>query len=497
MPRLKGPRVPHATLTGWRPAFAAAALLASAIACATNPVTGKKEFSLMSEAQEIDIGRQLDTEVRREMGLYEDAELQRYVSDIGLRLARHSQRPNLPWQFAVVDSPAVNAFALPGGFIYLTRGIMPFLDDEAELAGVLGHEIGHVTARHAAQQYSRATGAQLGLILGGIFFPATRPFGQIAETGLGLLFLKHGRDDELQADRLGAEYAMTGGWDPAGVPGLLNTLARIDEGSDRRGIPNWLSTHPHPADRVEKVSETVQQLRAKGGERLTVDRDQFLRRIDGIVFGDNPEEGIVRGNAFLHPQLRFALTFPQGWEINNGKTQVLAKAPGDELYMLLQLVQDPQGRSIQEVAVRGMQQAGFRPIEGGATQINGLDAHVGTYRGNLEGLGTVVTRAAHVAHGRNIFVLAGIAKQGQYAAGVEREFVDSIRSFRPLSRAEAAEVRPNRVDLYVVRSGDTWQSIAQRAGEGNVKAATLAIMNNSAPNAQPRPGDRIKIVVAG
>jgi len=484
--RSKGPR----TALG-------AALLALAVACATNPVTGKKEFSLMSEAQEIDIGRQLDVEVRREMGLYEDAELQRYVSDIGLRLAKTSQRPNLPWAFAVVDAPAVNAFALPGGFIYLTRGIMPFLDDEAELAGVLGHEIGHVTARHSAQQYTRGMGAQLGLALGGIFFPATRPFGQLAETGLGLLFMKHGRDDELQADRLGAEYSWTSGWDPAGVPDLLNTLARLDEGSDRRGVPNWLSTHPHPADRVEKVAETVQQLRAKGGERLAVDRDQFLRRIDGIVFGDNPEEGIVRGNAFLHPALRFGLTFPQGWEINNGKTQVLAKAPGEELYMLLQLVQQPQGRSVEEIAVRGMQQAGFRPMEGQATQINGLDAHVGTYQGNLEGLGAVVTRAAHIAHGRNVFVLAGIAKQGQYAGGVDNAFVGSIRSFRPLTRAEAADVRPNRVDLYIVRRGDTWQSIAQRASGENVKASTLAIMNNSAPNVQPKPGDRIKIVVAG
>lgn len=485
--RLRGPRV----------ALVASLIALVAVACATNPVTGKREFSLMSEAQEIDIGRQLDVEVRREMGIYEDAELQRYVSDIGLRLARASQRPNLPWQFAVVDVPAVNAFALPGGFIYLTRGIMPYLDDEAELAGVLGHEIGHVTARHAAQQYTRATGAQLGLILGGIFFPATRPFGQLAETGLGILFLKHGRDDELQADRLGAEYAVNSGWDPAGVPDLLNTLARIDETSDRRGIPNWLSTHPHPADRVEKVTETVQQLRAKGGAQLTVDRDQFLRRIDGMVFGDNPEEGVVRGNSFLHPELRFALQFPQGWEINNGKTQVLAKAPGEELYMLLQLVQEPQGRSLDEVALGGMQQAGFRAVEAGSTSINGLDAHVGTYQGSLQGLGRVVTRAAHIAHGRRVFVLAGIAPQAQYGGGVEREFVESIRSFRPLNRNEAADIRPNRVDLYIVRQGDTWQSIAQRAGGGNVKPTTLAIMNNAAPNQQPRPGERIKIVVAG
>ena len=169
-------------------------------ACATNPVTGQRQFVLMSEAQEIGIGRESDPQIKAEMGVYNDPELQQYVSDIGMRLARLSERPNLPWQFTVVDQAAVNAFAVPGGFIYLTRGILPFLADEAELAGVLGHEIGHVTARHSAQQYTRALGGQLLLTGLGVFVPAARPFGQISETALGLLFLKHGRDDEMQAD---------------------------------------------------------------------------------------------------------------------------------------------------------------------------------------------------------------------------------------------------------------------------------------------------------
>ncbi len=158
--------------------------LVASLACATNPVTGKRELSLLSEAQEIAIGQQSDAEVRRDMGVYDDPELQRYVSDIGDRLAKLSHRPHLPWQFTVVDHPAINAFALPGGYIYITRGILPYLDDEAELAGVLGHEIAHVTARHAAQQYTRATGGTLGLIALGIFVPATQPFGDLASMGL-------------------------------------------------------------------------------------------------------------------------------------------------------------------------------------------------------------------------------------------------------------------------------------------------------------------------
>ncbi len=229
----------------------AAALAATVVACATNPATGKKEFSLMSEAQEVQLGQEMDPQIKQEMGVYDDAELQRYVSGVGMRLAKASERPNLPWHFTVVDEPAVNAFALPGGYIYVTRGILAFLNDEEQLAGVLGHEIGHVTARHSAQQYTKATSAGVGLALLSIFVPESRSFQGLAENALGLLFLKHGRDDERQADRLGADYTAKTGWDPRGVAGMLRTLARLDEASgSRRGVPNFLSTHPAPAERV-------------------------------------------------------------------------------------------------------------------------------------------------------------------------------------------------------------------------------------------------------
>jgi len=465
-------------------------------ACATNPVTGRREFSLMSEEQEIAIGQENDVQVRREMGIYDDKGLQKYVSDIGLRLAQGSERPALPWHFAVVDVPVVNAFALPGGYIYITRGIMAFLDDESQLAGVLGHEIGHVTARHSAQQYSRATGASLGVILGSIFVPAARPFGQLAEAGLGVLFLRYGRDDELQADSLGVRYSATAGWDPAGVGGMLNTLDRIEDQASDRGVPNWLASHPAPADRVEKVQAAIRQAKAGVTGFGTVDREGYLRRIDGMIHGDNPDQGVVRGSRFLHAGLRFAVDFPQGWDISNSASQVVAKQPGANVFVLLQLVERPTGRDIAEIALRSMQDAGFSRIDGSRTTLNGLDAFVGTYQGSMKDLGKVGVRAAHVAHGKSVFMIAGIAP-AQGFEQADRDFGPSVRSFAPLTAAQAEAIRPNRIDLYTVRPGDTWQSIAESRGGNIVKPTTLAIMNGHAVNDQPRPGERLKIVVTG
>lgn len=462
--------------------------------CATNPATGDREFSLMSEAQEIEIGEQLDPEVRRELGVYDDRALQEYVEDIGMRLARSSPRPNLPWHFTIIDEAAVNAFALPGGYIYITRGILPYLDSEAQLAGVLGHEIGHVTARHAAQAYTRATGTGIGLTVLSIFVPAARPFGQLAETAVGVAFLKYSRDDELQADRLGAEYAAKGGWQPGGVAEMLNTLARIEETAEHRGVPNWLATHPQPADRVQKVQAVIQQL-STNEEAFVANREDFLRHLEGVTFGDSPQDGIVRGSELLHPDMRFAVKFPEGWEVDNGQTQVVAKEPGQERYMVLQLADDARG-SVEDIAVRGMRQAGYRQREGGRTTINGLDAYIGTYEGSVDKLGKVVTRAAYIHHERNVFVIAGIAQPNAFET-LDRAYNDAIRSFRPLTRNEALEIRPNRIEMYTVQAGDTWQSIAQRSTAGNVKASTLAIMNDHAVAEQPTAGSRIKIVVAG
>jgi predicted Zn-dependent protease len=478
------------------------ALALVAAACATNPVTGKKQMSLLSEAEEAAIGQQQDAEIRREMGVYDDRALQQYVTEIGQEIARASHRPNLPWTFTIVDSPAINAFALPGGYVYVTRGILAYLDDEAELAGVLGHEIGHVTARHAAQAYTRQAQANLGLTILSIFVPSTRPFADLGASGLGVLFLRNGREAEVEADRLGVEYGAGAGYDPAGVPRFLSTLARVSALSER-GIPNWLSTHPDPGSRVTKAEPVVSKFVSAEAKKLN--REQYLERINGLVFGDSPKDGIVRGNEFLHPLLRIAVKFPEGWELTNTAEAVLAQEPGTEHFMVLQEVEAAtlrQGaggqstRSIGDVAVDAMRKAGYTAVDGTMQSINGNQAHVGLYRGEAKGAGKVLMRAAHIAIGRQMYVVAGFAPEKEFDL-VDRDIQPSLQTFRQLSVAEASNVRPNRIEFYVVRQGDSWQSIAARQGKNFVNAATLAIMNDREVNVQPQAGDRIKIVTEG
>ena len=477
--------------------FCFMAVLLVTAACATNPVTGKSQVSLLSEAEELAIGQQQDVEIRREMGVYDDPNLQAYVTEIGQDLARVSHRPNLPWTFTVVDSPAINAFALPGGYVYVTRGLLAYLDDESELAGVLGHEIGHVTARHAAQAYTRQAEASLGLTVLSIFVPGVQPFTQLGSAGLSVLFLKNDRAAELEADRLGVEYGSGAGWDPSGVPRFLATLARVDALSEN-GVPNWLSTHPAPESRVGRAEPVAGKFASTTATKKN--RDAYLDHIAGLLHGDNPKDGIVRGNVFLHPALRLGLTFPDGWEVMNSPSAVMAREPGTEHYMVLQEVERPRGGpgggSLGDVAVAAMRKSGYSVVEGRFEQINGQDAHVGLYRGTAKGTGKVLMRAAHIAMGRQTYVVAGFAPEAEFNL-VDREVLPAIQSFRTLTASEASRVRPNRVDFYVARPGDSWQSIAVRQGKNIVNAATLAIMNDHEVSAQPAVGERIKIVVEG
>jgi predicted Zn-dependent protease len=261
-----------------------------------------------------------------------------------------------------------------------------------------------------------------------------------------------------------------------------------------RGVPNWLSTHPDPGSRVTKAEPVAGKFASP--ESKKVNHDQYLERIQGLVFGDNPRDGVVRGNEFLHPLLRIGVTFPEGWELTNTPDAVMAQEPGTQHFMVLQEVEQSRGRSIGDVAVGAMRQAGYAVVDGSMQKINGHDAHVGLYRGSAKGAGKVMMRAAHIAIGRQLYVVAGFAPEADFGL-VDRDIQPAVRTFRQLSVQEASNVRPNRIAFHVVRQGESWQSIAARQSKGYVNAATLAIMNDRDVSTQPQPGDRVKIVVEG
>ena len=266
------------------PCFAASIVAALACAgCATNPATGKRQISFVSTSKEAEIGRESDPAVIQEYGLYSDSTVGHYVDSVGQKLAAVSHLPTIGWHFRVLDSPVVNAFAIPGGYIYITRGILAYLNSEAQLAGVLGHEIGHVTARHSAQQITRSQIASVGLLAGAVFVGALRPYTGLASQGLGLLFLKYSRDNETQADELGVGYATRAGYDPRVIPTTYAMLKRVGE---RQGdqLPGFLSTHPAPGDREIRTNQLAQAAVAGGRRDLDIGAARYRARIEGLVY---------------------------------------------------------------------------------------------------------------------------------------------------------------------------------------------------------------------
>src|SRR5688572_134842 len=333
----------------WKGGIGVAGVALVAAACSVNPATGAREISLIGEGQEIQMGQEADAQIVATLGIYDDAELGRYVQTLGQQLAAQSERPNLPWTFRVVDDPTVNAFALPGGFIYVTRGILTHLRSEAELVGVLGHEIGHVTARHSVSQMSRAQLAQLGLGLGMIFVPELRPFGDVASAGMQLLFLKYGRDDENEAAMLGVRYMARTRHDARELAGVMQLLERSSElagGSGR--VPEWLSSHPNPGNRAQHIQQLIQEEPVVSGAQVR--RNEYLRMVDGTIFGENPREGFFRENVFHHPDLAFRFTFPRGWTTAITKQAVQAISPDQDAALEITLAEGAPNQALNQFA---------------------------------------------------------------------------------------------------------------------------------------------------
>ncbi len=475
-----------------RGSLAALALLAAlAAGCAVNPATGKHQLMLVSERQEVEIGRESDRSISAEMGLYDDAKLQAYVQDLGRRLAARSERPDLGWTFRVIDDPVVNAFALPGGFVYVTRGILAHMNNEAELASVIGHEIGHVTARHGASQMTKAQLAQVGLGLGSILAPERADrFGGIAASGLGLLFLKHGRDDERQADGLGLRYMVVAGYDPRPMADMFDMLERVSASAGGGGVPAWASTHPAPENRR---SWTENKIAAMGRDfsGWSIEREGFLARIDGLTFGEDPRQGYFKGQLFFHPALRFRMDFPEGWKSQNRPRAVVSASPEKDAVLQLTLA----AQASPEAALAAFfSETGARRTGPAMAAISGLPTAgdgfvVEAADGNLQG------RVGFVEHGGKVFRLLAYAAQHRWSAH-EPAIRRSLASFDRLTDARALDVQPQR--LAIVRADRTMplEEFASRQ-RATVDVETLELLNRLDPGRRVQEGSSYKLVLGG
>jgi predicted Zn-dependent protease len=476
----------------------AAGGLAAALAlagCAQSPATGRNIFTGgLSAEDEVKLGREQHPEIVREFGgEYDDPQLRAYVDSLGRLLAQTSELPNLDWHFTVLDTPVVNAFALPGGYVYVTRGLLALADNEAELAGVLAHEIGHVTARHSAERYGQsvlgsAAALGVGVLLG------SQAAAEATSGAAQLAVLSYSRDQEFEADTLGVRYLARTGHDPEAMATFLRRLlghsryeaelAGRPEAADAFDITQ---THPRTADRVERA---IQQA---GGRRVAdpiVDRDLYLDKIDGLVFGDSPAQGFVRGRSFLHPDLGFAFEVPEGFQLANTPKRVLAQNPNGAIIEF-----DTAGTSS-----RGSMTRYLAEDWGGGVDLNDIQAL------DVNGLeaATAWTRL-DTRQGKADFRLVAIRLDGAIyrflfvtPAELTTSMSASLRrttySFRPLSAQDADDLRPYRIDIYRVQSGDTPTGIARRMPLGAESLGQFQVLNGLRQGDPLIAGQRVKTV---
>lgn len=468
-------------------ALAAALLLAG---CATNPVTGGQNFVMMSEEQEVQLGRQHHQAVLQQFEVLDTPGLQEYAGAIGESLARDSHRPNLVFHFTVLDDPMVNAFALPGGYIYITRGILAYMNSESHLAGVLGHEIGHVTARHSVRQQSQ--GALAG-ILGGILgaYTGSQAISDLSNVVGAAWISGYGRKHELEADRLGAEYLARSGYDPEemiDVIGILKSqeefaLARAqEEGREPQSYHGLFSTHPRNDARLQEVIRAANRFRVINP--VPVDREAFLRRLDGMTFGLNEEQGVLRGNQFYHRSMNFTVRFPDGWRVDNRPDRIVAVAPDNGAVIQL-MAEDLNRRETPRQFLTNKfsnlsQGEALGENNQGYTGISEIDTPFGKRD----------SRVAAIVRDKRVFVALGVKRDGL----LNEPFLDTVHSLRGLREDEKALASERRIRLIRARSGDTFTSLAEQTPLTNYAADQLRLLNGLYPDGEPEPGQLIKIV---
>jgi predicted Zn-dependent protease len=459
-----------------------------AASCAVNPVTGKKELSLISEQQELAIGEETDGQVRGQYGVYADDSMSGYVTASGKDIAVHTHLPNLPYRFAVLDSPVINAFAVPGGYVYLTRGILALMNSEAEMAVVLGHELGHVNARHSVRKMSQMILFQAGLAIGSAISDTFAKISGIAGIGVSLLFLKFSRDDEREADALGVAYARSAGYDPSRMVDFFDALERMGDLSGKNSLPGFLSTHPLTKERVRNVRALLQASDSKLIER----DEEYARRIDGIVYGDDPRQGFVEGNAFYHPQLRVTCEFPDGWKVQNAPARVTILSPDDEAAVVLQAEKSPEGLSAY-AKKKSASLDGGQFVNEQSMNIHGLSCVRQVFDVVKPEKETLRVQFSFIRNGERIYTFSALSKAINYGRRAP-EFGRIVDSFQELRDPARLNKQPQRLRLVRADGAQSLREIFGRAGMKKDLWPSFTVMNDLGQEAVPPKGRLIKTV---
>ncbi|HEX9957814.1 MAG TPA: M48 family metalloprotease [Fibrella sp.] len=474
-----------------------ASLALTLTTCARNPVSGKKELSMMSTEQEIAIGKESHPSVVATMGLYEDAKLQAFMNEKGKAMAAISHRPDLPYQFHIVDSPVVNAFAVPGGYVYFTRGILAHFNNEAEFAGVLGHEIGHITAKHAARQQSKQLFGTLGTIATAIFLPQA---AEMVQQGAGVLLLKYSRDHESESDQIGVGYSSKIGYDAHQMANFFATIKRIQDNSGQ-SIPNMMSTHPDPGNRFSRVHELAKEYQAQNPASYKVNRESYLRLIDGLMFGEDPKQGFVENNMFYHPELKFQFPVPAGWQHQNSPSQFQMGPKDGKSSMILMLA---KGNSLEEAAQTMTKELGLKVLENGKTTVNGNPALVvisqqqqqqqqGQQQQQQTAANTLQVGTYLIQYNNAIYAIHGLSS----AADFQRAF-PTIRTvaegFRSLTDPDKLNRKPDRVYVRQAPRAGTFRDVMTAMGMPSSRIDELGVVNSLKADEQVEKGALLKII---
>ena len=490
----------------WLTLACAAALLAGC-ATVTNPVTGERERTVMDEQSEVAEGRKAHEQVLKDYSVLPNPALQAYVNDIGQRLARQSHRKQLEWHFTVLDSPDVNAFALPGGYVYVTRGIMPYLDSEADLAAVIGHEIGHVTARHSAQRATRQQAAGIGVlaatVLGAVLEGVTgvSGAGQIASQasqGIAAGYVaSYSRDQESQADRLGAEYLARVNLDPKNMIDVIGVLKNQEqyaadsaraEGRTPQPRADWLASHPSNDKRLEDIKQVAGQYK---GNYVDDGRARYLQALNGLAFGESREQGVTRGRNFFHEPLGIALTAPEGWKIHNQPEAITVVNPAGDAGLIVSVAPPKAGSSHEEI-IRNV----FQPEQGRVAKLalgSFPATHFAGLRKNRQGQAQAIEATVVSGPKEQTYLLLYGAKDEAALQRARGRIQEAEASFRPLASADLAAARPWTVKTVPYPRGGFAQLARQSPLTGNAEAQ-LRLINGFYAGGQPQPGQLVKIV---